>query len=108
VLDKHLAGKEFICAKYSIADMCTYGWVNIAYFSGVDLAKFPNVEAWYARVGERPAVKKGMTVPCESTLGNVHHLQNIKDDAEYKKTYDEAMSHVDAAKKQYGYVYSSP
>ena len=53
-----LAGNE-----YSIADIATYPWVARCEWHCVNLADFPNVKAWFERVGSRPAVQKGMVVP---------------------------------------------
>ena len=51
VLDHQLQDREYLVGpgkgKYSIADIANFGWVNIAYFSGVDLSKFPNLEKWW-------------------------------------------------------------
>lgn len=47
VLDKQLAGKEYICADYSIADIATYPWVTIYEFQGMNLNDHPNLKRWH-------------------------------------------------------------
>lgn len=60
VLEAQLAGQDFICEEYSIADIMNWPW-----FSGMAervpelFAETPRVRDWVARVGERPAVKSG-------------------------------------------------
>jgi GST-like protein len=63
VLDKALAGRDYIAGEYSIADMALYPWAARHEWQQVELAQFPNVAAWFARVGAREAVKRGMEVP---------------------------------------------
>jgi len=64
VLDRHLAGAEFIAGgAYSIADIATYPWVARHTWHAVELADYPNVKRWYDVLGARPAVAKGMVVP---------------------------------------------
>jgi GST-like protein len=64
VLDKRLGGDEFLAAgDYSIADIAAYPWVARHEWQGVSLADHPNVRRWFATVGERPAVRRGMQVP---------------------------------------------
>jgi GST-like protein len=64
VLDGRLAGREHLAGAYSIADVCTYPWVaGVIDLVEPDTAKLPHVRAWVARVGERPAVQKGMKIP---------------------------------------------
>ena len=66
VLDTRLAGHPFIGgADYSIADIASYPWVEAARTGravplGDAFASSPAITAWLARVGERPAVTKGM------------------------------------------------
>jgi GST-like protein len=59
VLDKKLEGRDYICGDYSIADMASWGWVLPWRNQGIQIDEFPNVKAWFERVGERPAVKAG-------------------------------------------------
>lgn len=63
VLDRRLAAAAFLAEEYSIADIATYPWVARHEWHRVDLAEFPNVERWFAAIGGRPAVERGMKVP---------------------------------------------
>jgi GST-like protein len=63
VLDTRLAGREFICDAYSIADMACWPWVSRYEWHQVDLADYPNVRAWYQRLAQREAVQRGYHVP---------------------------------------------
>ncbi|MEO8800977.1 MAG: glutathione S-transferase N-terminal domain-containing protein [Polyangiaceae bacterium] len=58
VLDARLSHVEYLAGEYGIADMATWGWANSSDHTGIDVAAFPNVKKWLARVGERPAVKR--------------------------------------------------
>jgi GST-like protein len=63
VLDKQLAGKKFVIgSQYTIADMAIWPWARSHKNHRVDLAEFPNVGEWFARVGERPAVQRAVQV----------------------------------------------
>jgi GST-like protein len=69
VLDKHLAGREWIMgADYSIADIATFPWVRnlIGFYGAGDLvgfADFPEVARVLATFVARPAVVKGLGIP---------------------------------------------
>lgn len=64
VLDRRLAEHEWLAAgQYTIADIATYPWVARHEWQQVDLADFPNVQRWFAALGARPAVARGMAVP---------------------------------------------
>jgi GST-like protein len=58
VLDNHLAGREFIAGDYSIADIGTYGWVNMYDRYDFTLSDWPNLERWWRSVSQRPAVAR--------------------------------------------------
>lgn len=51
----HLAGDE-----YSIADMACFPWVQTWKAQEIDLTAFPHVADWYARLKDRPALRRGM------------------------------------------------
>jgi GST-like protein len=55
VLNKKLAGREFILGKqYTIADMASYPWV-IPERQGQNIDDFPNLKRWKAAIRARPA-----------------------------------------------------
>ena len=67
VLEKQLEGKDYIIGdEYTIADMAIYPWVAAVlknYTTWKDITgPIPNIERWVAKVAERPAVQKGVTV----------------------------------------------
>jgi GSH-dependent disulfide-bond oxidoreductase len=62
VLDRRLAGREWICDAYSIADISCWPWIVPFERQGQKLEDFPNVHAWFERMKERPAVRSGFEV----------------------------------------------
>ena len=65
VLDRRLAGREFVAGDYSIADMAIIGWARSYERQGIDLAEFPNVARWKAALEARPAVQRGLEAGIE-------------------------------------------
>jgi GSH-dependent disulfide-bond oxidoreductase len=63
VLDRRLADHEYLAGDYSIADIATWPWVILHGWAGVDVDDLPNLERWITKVGERPAVVKGRSIP---------------------------------------------
>jgi glutathione S-transferase len=57
-LDAHLAGKEWLVGRYSIADIALAPALSAAPMLGIDLGRTPNIQAWMKRMTERPAWKK--------------------------------------------------
>lgn len=58
ILDDALAGRDYLLGPLSIADLnLSHGmfWLPLA---GVELAAFPRVAAWLARLAQRPALQK--------------------------------------------------
>jgi GST-like protein len=55
VLDRHLAGREYIAGEYSIADIASYPWIVPHRSHGQDLADFPNIRRWFETIHARPA-----------------------------------------------------
>ena len=62
VLDKRLAGREFIAGEYSIADMITWPWVASQSSAAIQLEAFPDLTAWKARVGAREPVQRALAM----------------------------------------------
>ena len=56
VLDRRLAGREWIADDYSIADIACYPWIVPWQRQQQDLDQFPNLKRWFAAMGARPAV----------------------------------------------------
>jgi len=60
-LDKALEGRPYIMGdKYSVADAYLFGVLNWTHVFKIDLGKWPNIKAFMARVGARPAVQETM------------------------------------------------
>jgi GST-like protein len=73
VLDKRLAGRDFVAGDYSIADMAIIGWMRSPERQGIDIDDFSNVKAWRERLLARPAVERGIALGFEKR-------SNIADD----------------------------
>jgi glutathione S-transferase len=70
VLDGHLRDRDFLVGeRYTLADLCIYGYVHVAGEAGFDLAEYPAVSAWLARV--------------EATAGHVDDLLPIPPDTRF-------------------------
>jgi glutathione S-transferase len=55
VMETHLASRRFFVAeRYTIADIALYAYTHVAHEGGHDLAPYPNVRAWLARVAAQP------------------------------------------------------
>ncbi|MBY0612296.1 MAG: glutathione S-transferase N-terminal domain-containing protein [Beijerinckiaceae bacterium] len=65
VLNKRLAGHDFIADDYSIADMACVGWAKLWERQGQKIEDFPNVKRWLERLLARPAVAKGIGLAAE-------------------------------------------
>ena len=56
VLNKHLAGRDFIAGDYSIADIACFPWIVPHEAHGQKLAAFPDLQRWFETIRRRPAV----------------------------------------------------
>ena len=65
VLNKQLAGKEYIVGSYSIADMACFPWIKPYEQQGQDLNDFPHLKTWFDRMMKRPAVKRAYDIAKE-------------------------------------------
>ncbi len=63
VLDERLAVVPFLAGDYSIADIACFPWVQLHAWADVSIDGLEHLQAWMQRVGERPAVQRGMLVP---------------------------------------------
>jgi len=55
VLDRQLAGRDYIAGDYSIADMACYPWIVPYERYGQNLDDFPHLKRWFVALRERPA-----------------------------------------------------
>lgn len=63
VLDRRLAGREFVADEYSIADIAIWPWISRFEWQTIDLGQYANVKRWYLEIAKRPAVQRGYDVP---------------------------------------------
>ncbi len=73
-------GDWLVGDRMTIADIANFGWVNVAFWCGVEISEFPLLSAWVDRINEREAVKRGLDVPTKFTL---------KDDAKSKEKLEQ-------------------
>ena len=60
-LDQQLAGKDYLTGKaFSVADAYLFVLLNWTRFQSIDLARWPNLVAFQARVGARPRVQEAL------------------------------------------------
>jgi GST-like protein len=71
VLDGRLAGRDYLCDEYSIADIAHWCWAVTHNWSGVDITGLDNLQAWLDRLAARPAVDRGRNVPESSSKKDV-------------------------------------
>lgn len=65
VVESHLSDRDYFSEEYSIADISSYAWIQgvVAKASHLLPSGASGIRGWLERVGSRPAVQKGMTVP---------------------------------------------
>ncbi|KAH8903048.1 glutathione S-transferase [Coniochaeta sp. PMI_546] len=111
VLNTRLAGRNYVVGdKFTVADIALVGWVNGSTLAGIDLpGQFPHVQAWLDRLLERPAVRKGLAVPQESSFSNAAIAKRLAEgDEEVRQQIEAAKKLIADAKEEFGYKYASP
>ncbi|AHK30787.1 glutathione S-transferase [Rhodococcus opacus PD630] len=79
VMDDRLGDREYLAGEYSIADIAAFPWTRVAAGHGVDVADYPNVKAWAARISARPAAKVRISDPREEKARNhVYSAEQFK------------------------------
>lgn len=68
VLENRLRKRDYILGEYSIADMACFPWAFIAKRFGVDLSRYPAVEAWRGAMKCRPAVRRAIDLHKDKQL----------------------------------------
>ena len=71
LVDLHLQGREFAVGdRYTVADLCLYGYLQVAGEAGVDTSRMPALEAWFERVRSQPGhVADLATLPANVRIG---------------------------------------
>jgi glutathione S-transferase len=54
VLESHLTKHDFLAGAYSVADIALYAYTHRADEAGIDLAPFPAIRVWLARIASQP------------------------------------------------------
>jgi GST-like protein len=62
VLDRRLAGRDFLADAYSIADMAAYPWIVPYERQGQTLEDFPHLKRWFEAIRARPAVVRAYEI----------------------------------------------
>lgn len=90
--------------------MALVGWVNVSLLSAIDLpGKFPNVQRWFDRLQERPALRRGFTVPRPALFSNAAFEKRLADNEDgFREKEEELRKFIEYAQKQYDYKYASP
>jgi GST-like protein len=63
LLDERLAQWDYLAGDYSIADMAAYPWISVSDWTTLNIEDYANLARWYRRIGSRPAVQRGMSLP---------------------------------------------
>ena len=63
MLNTQLAGREYLCDEFSLADIANWCWVRIHEWSGISVTGLDNLNAWIARMEARPACQRGIVIP---------------------------------------------
>jgi GST-like protein len=72
VLNKRLAGREFIAGDYSIADMAAYPWVVLHEAQGQNLSDFPHLKRWFETIEARPATVRAYALGPSFSNNSLH------------------------------------
>jgi GST-like protein len=73
VLDRALAGGEWLAGDYSIADMACYPWIVPHERQGQRLEDFPHVKRWFEAMTGRPGVQRGLARGHERAADEIGH-----------------------------------
>ena len=64
VLDERLTSRTYLVGEsYSIADMAMYPYARMHFWAKVPVDGLENLAAWFARLDDRPAIKRALTIP---------------------------------------------
>ena len=67
VLEEQLAGRDYLCGDYSIADIANWAWVRSYKWARINVDGLKNLMAWDDRIAARPGCQRGTSVPPRET-----------------------------------------
>jgi len=73
VLERRLAGREWLAGDYSIADMACWPWIVHHARQGQDLGEFPEVRRWFEAMRGRPSVTRALAIGEERAADTEAH-----------------------------------
>ena len=82
VLEIRLKDNEYLADDFSIADIANWCWVRTHRWSGIKVDGLKGLQRWMKMMEERPACKKGVTVPIDI----LEVMKNQKSSADLKET----------------------
>jgi glutathione S-transferase len=59
-LDRHLAGRDYLLDRFSVADAYLFTVLNWSTATAVDLARWPAIKGYYERLRQRPSIAKAL------------------------------------------------
>lgn len=62
VMDRQLAGHQFLAGDYSIADIASWPWARAYKNYDFDIADWPNLKRWHQTMKARPAVRRAIDI----------------------------------------------
>lgn len=65
VLERRLHEVEYLAGELSIADFAVFPWLSLHQRQGQDLAAFPKLQLWYAKLAARTAVQTALALLSE-------------------------------------------
>lgn len=57
-LDRHLAGRDYLLDRFTVADAYLVTVLNWSNYTGIDLARWPAVQGYFLRLLDRPSIKR--------------------------------------------------
>ena len=99
VLNDHLATSKsgyLVGDKCTIADIAHYGWINAAFWCGVDVEEYEHLNKWLNLMSSRSGVKKGAAVPAPMK----HTKETMKDPEALKKAAEASAKWVQSGMKE--------
>jgi glutathione S-transferase len=111
VLNTALTGRDFLVGegkgKYTVADMALWPFVEYSKACGLgEVKRWPNIEGWWRRIGEREQVRRGMELPIPARLSNTV-MEGMLQDEEFRTKEEGLEKTLKEAQEKFGYEYKA-